>query len=102
MADFDFNFPFCDSFLCSMILNANYVILQKTPHGWHLYSDLVFPFDKLIHTLREVGADAAWIDIGQERGYFFLADKSEIDFPYPVEHMVLTHGKKKAQNSKKT
>jgi hypothetical protein len=101
IADFDdYIFPLEDQIVRWIVDPANIIILQKTEHGWHLYTDVIFSFDKLVANLKLTGADAAWIDIGKERGYFFLADKSEIDFPYPVEHMVIHYGKEKTRNTK--
>ena len=97
IADFDDDtFPLHDPYLCGILFDASNVILQRTKHGWHLYSDLVFEFDKLINVLKAIGADLAWVSIGKERGYYFLADKQEIDFPYSVEHMVIHYDKKTA------
>lgn len=94
MADFDGDkFPARRSYMWGLLEMASHVIMQRTPHGWHLYTDLRFDFNSLTQILEAIGADAAWVRIGKERGYYFLADKSEIDFPYPVEHMVL-HGQK--------
>ena len=77
------------------------LILQRTTHGWHLYTDAIMTLEQVIEHLTYMGADPAWIDIGKERGYYFLADKKEIDFPWPVEHMVIHYGKRqKARNSK--
>lgn len=73
---------------------GNHLIIQRTPHGWHLYSDKIMPFDALLEMLQFLGADPAWIAIGKERGYFFLADKQKISFPWPVEHMVIYYVKK--------
>lgn len=71
------------------------VIIQNTPHGWHVYTDWQITFSKLVQMLKDIGADPAWIRIGEKRGYFFLADKKEIDFPWQVEHMVIHYDKKK-------
>ena len=100
IADFDGNIP--TAFLLNLCYNsgARNIIIQKTPHGWHVYTDLEMTFGELQVILKWAKADPAWIAIGKERGYYFLADKSEIDFPYPVEHMVLHYGKKKTQNTK--
>lgn len=75
-------------------------ILQRTPHGWHIYTDAKMTFDELCSILPRIGADPVWVKIGKERGYFFLADKSCIVFPWPVEHMVIHRGKEKAQHTK--
>jgi hypothetical protein len=72
------------------------ILIQRTRHGWHVYTDCILPFRSLLSTLRILDADRSWIRIGEKRGYLFLADKSEIDFPWPVEHMVIHYGKKEA------
>lgn len=74
-------------------------IIQDTPHGWHLYTDLQMPFHELIKTLHKIGADPAWIEIGKTRRYLFLADKKEVKFRWPVEHMMLRYVKEKTQNA---
>lgn len=94
IADFD-NEPFSNDKLRNTLLCCDNIILQQTQHGWHLYSDLVMSFEELFQTLKEVGADKSWIKIGHKRGYYFLADKSLIFFPWPVEHMVIHYDKKK-------
>jgi hypothetical protein len=99
IADFDGFYPM-EPFLHGVLSAADNVIWQKTPHGWHVYTDLQMKFEKLTKTLRMIGADPSWIDIGKERGYYFLADKSMIVFPWKVEHMVIRRGKEKAHNSK--
>lgn len=70
-------------------------IWQETRHGWHLYTNLVGTLEGITSSLKSIQADPAWIRIGEKRGYFFLADKSQIDFPWPVEHMVIHYGKEK-------
>lgn len=97
IADFDDKLPSMELIDKLGIRNA---LIQATKHGWHMYTDRIVPFKPLIKMLEMLGADQAWIDIGKERGYFFLADKSRICFPWPVEHMVIHHGKEKARNSK--
>ena len=71
----------------------HWMLFQKTNHGWHLYTDYMGTFTQIITLARSLGADPSWIRIGCDRGYLFLADKDEIDFPYPVEHMVIHRGK---------
>lgn len=91
IADFDGEIPqaameYIDS-------NVEHAIAQKTPHGWHLYTDKIMRFPDLIETLHYIGADHAWLEIAEARGYLFLADKDKIKFPWPVEHMVLYYDK---------
>jgi hypothetical protein len=97
----DFDGPLINRPTLRLVINCCRFKLQATKHGWHLYTDQVMDFPTLIKTLKQIGADRAWIRIGQKRGYMFLADKKEIKFPWPVEHMVIHHGKEKAQNSRK-
>lgn len=83
-------------------LAINNAIVQRTKHGWHVYTDLQLEFVTVVNVLKHmIDADPNWIRIGQERGYYFLADKSQVVFPWPVEHMVLRYAKEKTQNSKK-
>lgn len=78
---------------------ADRVLIQRTEHGWHFYTDLIVPWGHLPKLLREAGADPAWVTIGEERGYYFLADKSALMFSWKVEHMVIYYGKEKARNT---
>ncbi len=79
---------------------GNNFVVQKTEHGWHVYTDHVADFDSTLRLLVRVGADPIWLRIAKERGYLFLADKSRLAFPWPVEHMVLyIHDKEKACNA---
>lgn len=74
--------------------------LQETRRGYHLYTNLQMSFSRLRATLRRLRADSAWIEIGSNRGYYFLADKNRIRFTWKVEHMMLRrYDKKKAQNT---
>lgn len=97
IADFDGPIPHKTvvEWMLSNFPSTTEVIRQKTHHGWHIYTDWKMTFTKLVQTLKLIGADPSWIRIGEKRGYFFLADKAEIQFPWPVEHMVIHHGKKK-------
>lgn len=90
IADFDNEIP---DIPVALVAGDN-LIIQKTPHGWHMYSDKCMPFDALVKVLEYLGADPTWIQIGQQRGYFFLADKRQINFHWPVEHMVIYYGAK--------
>ena len=76
-------------------------IIQDTEHGWHLYTSWKMTFDELIPFLKKISADPEWVRIGERRGYLFLADKKEINFPWPVEHMVIKYGKKETQNTRR-
>jgi hypothetical protein len=93
IADFDDEIPD----IPVEVVAGNHLIIQRTPHGWHLYSDQCMPFDHLIKVLEHIGADTAWIEIGKERGYYFLADKQKIEFPWPVEHMVIYYGEEETR-----
>ena len=81
--------------LVEFLESAPNSMIQKTPNGWHIYTDYKMAWGNLLVLLTYVGADPAWITIGKERGYYFLADKSQLNLPWPVEHMVLHYGKKK-------
>lgn len=70
------------------------IFIQKTEHGYHFYTDLKIPFNKAVMLLHKVGCDKKWITIAKTRGYFFLADKSAVNLPWPVERMKI-HAKKK-------
>lgn len=80
------------------IKGITHCFVQKTEHGWHLYTDLMLDFTKLILILHKIGADKTWVEIGRSRGYFFLADKSAVFLPWPVERMII-HAKKETVNS---
>ena len=98
IADFDTeNIPLTP-FLSGILSNGRY-FWEPTQHGWHLYTNIIFPFPKLVTTLQMIEADPAWIEIGEKRGYFFLAHKSYLRFNWPVEYMILNHGKEKTQNT---
>lgn len=71
----------------------------RTKHGWHLYTDLVLSFKKLLIALKKIGCDPMWLHIGKNRGYFFLADYELIEPAWPVERMVLYRGKRKKVNA---
>jgi hypothetical protein len=80
---------------------AHTIIIQTTPHGFHVYTNAIMTFSKLVSTLSVLNADESWISIGEKRGYYFLADKDMIIFPWKVEHMMIYYdGKKKTQNAK--
>ena len=64
-------------------------VIQETPHGFHLYSNLTLQFYELIQCLKNCGADRGWLRIGKRRGYFFLADKDMVLMSWPVERMML-------------
>lgn len=68
---------------------ARNFIVQKTDHGWHVYTDIRDSFDQITSWLKGVDVDETWLKIGKERGYLFLADKSQIVFPWPVERMCI-------------
>lgn len=65
----------------------DHIFIQKTPNGWHVYTDIQMTFKKLTEALAIVGADRKWVEIGKTRGYFFLADKGPVTLPWPVERM---------------
>ena len=75
-------------------LTPDHIFIQTTQNGYHIYTDYQLNFTDLVLLLHKIGADKTWIEIGQKRGYFFLADKAQIIFPWPVERMIL-HAKKR-------
>jgi hypothetical protein len=77
-----------------------HIFVQQTKNGWHVYTDLTFTFSKLCETLSIIGADHKWIEIGKQRGYFFLADKDAVYLPWPVERMQLhAKGREKGKSN---
>jgi hypothetical protein len=72
----------------------NHLIIERTEHGWHFYTDYKTTFADMILLLYHIGCDKVWVDIGMRRGYLFLADKSQISVSWPVERMAI-HGAKK-------
>jgi hypothetical protein len=80
-------------------LGATLIILQPTPSGgWHIYTDLIYSWRNLFHVMPTF-ADEKWLQIGKKRGYLFLADKTQVNFPWPVERMVLYYNGKKERHS---
>ena len=84
--------------LADILARAERIIIQETPHGWHFYTNWKMPFRTLVSLLKFAGADPAWIEIGERRGYYFLADKDMVHFSWPVEHMAIYY-EKKTQNT---
>lgn len=67
----------------------------KTPNGWHVYTDQVYPWRKLLAVLSTVpNVDHKWLAIGRRRGYLFLADYAPVHLDWPVVRMVIHYGKK--------
>jgi hypothetical protein len=82
----------------NLVGSVDNFFLQSTENGLHIYTDKKIRFDQFEMNARSMGADPAWIRIGLKRGYWFLADKSLVVVPWPVERMTLHHdktGKKK-------
>lgn len=75
------------------------MIWMRTRHGWHIYTDLKVSWKKLPKLLRRLGADKTWIDIGEVRGYFFLADYDLVTLPWPIERMALRVTKKREERN---
>lgn len=69
------------------MFKPDHMFVQKTKRGWHIYTDITYTFKKLIEVLKIIGADRKWIEIGQSRGYLFLADKGPVTLPWAVERM---------------
>lgn len=63
--------------------------LMPSPRGWHLFTDLIVSFNEFKTYAKELGADSAWIAIGESRGYWFLADYMQVLLPWTVERMML-------------
>ena len=103
MADVDSNYCFSTLGYFSELGVKNFT-LQRTPHGWHIYTDTKMPWRKLTSTLsRTPGVDQSWLHIGIQRGYLFLADKSPgVPLYWSVKRMVLHHEKSKAVKARAT
>lgn len=100
IADFDDpNKPDLSKFRSIGLLIPQNIFIQKTEHGWHMYTDNEYLFSELFLILHQLGADKKWIQIGRKRGYYFLADKSSVILPWPVERMVLHVEEKKTFDS---
>lgn len=73
-------------------LGVTSLYIQATQRGWHVYTPLELTFPELLFALRRIpNVDQQWVNIGQQRRYFYLADKDIIKLPWPVVRMVL-HG----------
>lgn len=85
---------------------ATAIVMQPTESGWHVYTNLIYSWKQLFHFMPSC-CDSKWVSIGKKRGYLYLADKSQIVFPWPVERMILHFdrkaydGKRKALNSRR-
>jgi hypothetical protein len=77
-----------------LISRSTSVVMQRTPNGWHLFTNIVLTFDEMKKKLTEIKADKNWIKIGAKRGYWFLADKGPVILPYPVKRMQVHWHKK--------
>src|SRR5690348_8737040 len=56
-------------------------IAQPTASGWHVYTDSIIDFTSVMTCAEMMGADPAWLRIGEKRGYLFLADKAPVPLP---------------------
>lgn len=83
-------------------VKINHLFLQRTNHGWHMYTDYIMSFRDICILLGDI-ADKAWASIGEKRGYFYLADKNIVLVPWPVERMIIhvEKGKGETFNSKR-
>ncbi len=71
-------------------LKVNRWALFPTRNGWHLYTDAVYRWPALLPVLAAFPhVDPNWLRIGRRRGYFYLADKTEVKLDWPVIRMVL-------------
>jgi hypothetical protein len=82
-----------NNYLLEILNSATYFQWQRTPHGWHLFTNVTMKFCDMKWLLIHTMADTSWITIGYQRGYWFLADKEHMRFPYPVERMKIYNGK---------
>lgn len=64
-------------------------VLDRTPHGFHVYTDYLVSTGEFIRLARKLGADRNWIEIGEKRGYWFLAEKRPLQLNWKVQRMVL-------------
>lgn len=70
-------------------------VWQRTTNGTHIYTPVQFrTLREMLTVAVDLGADPTWARIAQRRGYAFLADKCMLDIPWPVERMIVSHGKK--------
>lgn len=71
---------------------------QKTPNGFHIYTDCsLTSISDFVRNAKDLGADPAWLRIGEKRGYFFLADRRKVELDWPVERMLIHYGKKEGE-----
>jgi hypothetical protein len=75
--------------------------IQKTKNGWHVFTDSIGKLKDVALSALALGADPVWVRIAKKRGYFFLADKDIVQLDWPVERMILVHGKKTKTNARK-
>ena len=86
----DFDNPDSIFSLGEDLYGASKAVIQKTPHGWHIYTNRICSWKELLSILRnQFLVDQKWIDIGEERGYLFLADKDRMHMEWPVERMII-------------
>lgn len=95
--DFDGNYSWTELHRRILPLTS-WFIVQKTRHGWHVYTNLICTFRNCCRIAKAVGADSKWIEIAKRRGYFFLADKDKIEFSWPVERMVIYRDSTKSES----
>ena len=92
IADFDHDALPSSPYLMNLLRHCQHIQFQRTPHGWHMFTDLLMSKEKTKEYLDQIGADPVWVKIGWERGYWFLSDKQQMYFTYPVERMILHYG----------
>jgi hypothetical protein len=79
--------------------NATGIYLQRTNHGWHIFTNHVSSFKSIIQKLtHRKHVDQKWLSIAKQRGYLFLADKDKTTFPWPVGRMQIYYKEKKNKN----
>lgn len=75
-------------------------IAQPTRSGWHIYTPQTYYFEVMLEIALDFGADPFWCGFASRRGYAFLADKSPVAIPWPVERMVIGQDAKRLRRHK--
>ena len=65
-------------------------VVQKTENGFHVYTPQVMRLKPMLKLAVKLGADKGWAEIALKRGYAFLADKSPVHMPWPVDRQVVS------------
>jgi len=94
-----------DSKIDSELLNALWhivhnfkrcsIYIQPTRHGYHVFTNIKSSWRTTLREIKRIpNVDQVWINIGEQRGYFFLADKAHVRLPWKVRRMILRWEKK--------